>query len=181
MVARVIILKGDKVSLGILSREDAPELFRMINNPKVSIFLRFPRRIIGLVDEYEWIDNNSNVVGKSHHFGIIENKSDKIVGVTGVEDIEAMTNAHVGYFIDEEQWGNGFASEALKLIIYYSFNILNIRKLYTHVYEPNKASRRVLEKNGFQNTGVQKEHHFIEGRGYTDALYYELLNPARQK
>ena len=59
---RVIICSGDHVSLAVLVREDAPVLYRIINDPEVHRFLSSPSRIYSLVDEYEWIDNSGKLV-----------------------------------------------------------------------------------------------------------------------
>lgn len=75
---RVIICSGDHVSLAVLVREDAPVLYRIINEPEVHRFLSSPSRIYSLVDEYEWIDNSANIYEKSVNFAIIENKQRKL-------------------------------------------------------------------------------------------------------
>jgi RimJ/RimL family protein N-acetyltransferase len=55
----------------------------------------------------------------------------------------------VGYWIGQELWGQGIASRALKLFLHEETR----RPLYAHVAIQNPASRRVLEKCGFQIIG----------------------------
>ena len=81
---RVVICSGDHVSLAVLVREDAPVLYRIINEPEVHRFLSSPSRIYSLVDEYEWIDNSANVYEKSVNFAIIENKTKEVAGIIGI-------------------------------------------------------------------------------------------------
>ncbi|WP_367883519.1 GNAT family N-acetyltransferase [Thermococcus peptonophilus] len=48
-----------------------------------------------------------------------------------------------------------------------------MRKVYARVYEPNIASIRVLEKNGFELVGRMKKHSHIPGYGFVDELIFE--------
>lgn len=178
---RVIICRGEKVSLGILSREDAPDLFSLINDRDVNRMLRSPPPINSLVEEYEWIDNQSIIKGKNLNLAIVDNETMKLIGVIGVNNMESNLYGTLGYFLNKNSWEKGFATEAIKLLVEYCFNVFNIRKIIAHVYEPNTSSIRVLEKNGFKMNGRQEEHHFIESHGFVDSLYFEKLNPDRQR
>jgi RimJ/RimL family protein N-acetyltransferase len=176
-MGRVYIRKGDKISLAVLVREDAPILYKVINDPEVHKFLSKPEKIYSLVEEYEWIDNIANVDGQSMNLAIIRNDDETTVGVIGLNPITDSKSAHVGYFIQKESWGKGYTTEALGLIMDFAFNVMNLRKLYTNVYEPNMASRRVVEKNGFLICGTKKKEHFIPYLGYVDENIFEVFNP----
>jgi RimJ/RimL family protein N-acetyltransferase len=52
-------------------------------------------------------------------------------------------------------WGQGFATEAARAVIDYAFNSLGHEVLEAGARVSNPASRRVLEKCGFQWTGVR--------------------------
>jgi len=58
------------------------------------------------------------------------------------------------------------------LLVDCAFNHLNLRKVWAKVHGDNKASIRVLEKNGFTLSGRFKEHVWSDGR-YIDELIYE--------
>ncbi len=178
---RVVICSGKKISLSILSREDAPDLFRIINDRNVNRMLRFPQPVRSLVDEYEWIDNQALTSGQNLNFSIIKNENSTLIGIIGVNDIEFNMHGKLGYFISRDNWGRGFTTEAVSLLTGYCFNVLNLRKIFAYVFEPNIASIRVLERNNFKMTGRQEEHVFVEGEGFVDSLYFEKLNPNRQK
>ena len=51
----------------------------------------------------------------------------------------------VGYWLGKEYWGQGIASAALKQFL----ELIETRPLYAHVAKHNIASKRVLEKCGF--------------------------------
>jgi len=85
--------------------------------------------------------------------------------------------ADIGYWLGEPYWGKEIASDAIKLVIDHAFNVLNIRRLYTAVFDFNKASMRVLEKAGFQKEG-RAVQSIIKNGVVHDEVKYGLLNPS---
>ena len=63
---------------------------------------------------------------------------------------------------------------ALKEAIEHYFRYTDVLRIYATVYEYNTASMRVLEKAGFQKTGVHRKACFKNGQ-FINAHYYELL------
>lgn len=65
---------------------------------------------------------------------------------------------NVGYWLGREYWGRGIASAALAAFL----KQVNIRPLYAHVANHNMASRRVLEKCGFEIFHESKEEIILK-------------------
>jgi len=61
----------------------------------------------------------------------------------------------IGYWLGVSYWGRGFATEAVRALIDHAFGDLEHEMLISGARVNNPASRRVLEKCGFQWTGVQ--------------------------
>lgn len=80
----------------------------------------------------------------------------------------------LGYMMMSEHCGKGIATKAVALMLDEVFRLRNLHHVTAWVYAPNKASQRVLEKNGFQLEGVQREAVLCEGIP-TDHLVYGLL------
>ncbi len=70
------------------------------------------------------------------------------VGVLGGPDPEP------GYWLGVPYWGRGYATEAVRALIDHAFGPLGLTRLQARARVSNPASRRVLEKCGFQWTGV---------------------------
>ncbi len=66
--------------------------------------------------------------------------------------------AEVGYVIDPEHWGMGYATESLRAVVRHAFEDWGIRKLSACYFADNPASGRVLEKVGFVREGVRRKH-----------------------
>jgi len=172
---RPIIVKGEKVSLGLILKEDIQKLWLWINNREVRRYLASPDNIFFFEDELEWYERLRKNKDKNRVFAVIENKSESIVGVIGIHRIDHKNgHAEIGYFLGKEFWGRGYMSEAVKLALEYCFKWLNLRKVYAHVYGFNIASQKVLEKNGFKLVGKWKKHIYTPD-GYTDLLCYEIF------
>ena len=85
--------------------------------------------------------------------------------------------ADMGILIGEKDcWGKGYATEAIRLVAGYAFEILNLHKLVAGVYSMNEGSSRAFLKAGFMREGAFKEHYFCEGR-YVDSEMLGLLAP----
>ena len=75
-----------------------------------------------------------------------------IIGACGVTALD--DQAELGYWLGVPYWGKGYATEALHALIDYAFTDLGHEALNAGARVTNPASRRVLEKCGFQWTGV---------------------------
>lgn len=83
-------------------------------------------------------------------------------------------SAEVGYWIGEPFWGQGIATEAVKQMVIYTFTYFDIVRLYAEVFEHNKASMRVLEKNGFYLEGVRRKAVFKQEKLMDDYIWVLL-------
>jgi len=76
--------------------------------------------------------------------------------------------------IAPEEWGNGYATDALTAVCGYAFEERRLNKVYATTYATNPASSRVLEKAGFTREGVLRKEGFVDG-DYVDMYRYGLL------
>lgn len=84
--------------------------------------------------------------------------NDKIIGTISVEKLENnyRKNAEIGYYLLPEESSKGIMSGAVRQICKIAFQELNIIRITGFVFEPNIASRKVLEKNGFVLEGIMQ-------------------------
>jgi len=84
----------------------------------------------------------------------------KVVGSIGAfrqNNIHHKT-AELGYYVAEEVWGKGIATQAVKSICAYIFSNTDILRIYAEPFSRNVASCRVLEKCGFQCEGTLRSN-----------------------
>jgi RimJ/RimL family protein N-acetyltransferase len=100
-----------------------------------------------------------------------------LVGSIGLKNIDLINKkANLGYWIGEEYWGRGIATECVRLLIDYTFSSsdLGLREVTAYVFPENKASIRVLEKNGMKKKGEVNEYHEISKR-HRKSLQYIIM------
>ena len=83
-------------------------------------------------------------------------------------------SAEVGYWIGEPFWGKGVATEAVRQITEYAFYYFDLVRLYAEVFEHNKSSMRVLEKNGYYLEGVRRKSVFKNETLMDDYIWVKL-------
>jgi RimJ/RimL family protein N-acetyltransferase len=115
----------------------------------------------------------------------IEYKEDKpeqsnnlvLVGAISLKNIDLVNKkANLGYWIGEQYWGRGIATECVRLVICYAFSAaeLKLEEVYAYVYPENKASIRVLERSGMKKKGEINEYHKMSGL-YRNSLKYVMV------
>jgi RimJ/RimL family protein N-acetyltransferase len=78
------------------------------------------------------------------------------IGINLLSDIYKM-NVELGYWIAEPYWGVGIATEAVRQMTPYVFENFEINRIVAEVFEYNKTSMRVLEKNYFHLETVSRK------------------------
>ena len=152
-------------------KSDADRLVALANNENVSRYLiyTFPFPYT-LQDAVAWIDAGSkanNAVTK-----VIEYQG-RFVGSIGITPQTGWRNhaAEIGYWLGEEYWGKGIATEALRTMSAIALSDLKFKKLFAPVLGPNEASMRVLKKCGYVLEGVLKQD-VCKGGQFYDVHYY---------
>jgi ribosomal-protein-alanine N-acetyltransferase len=101
----------------------------------------------------------------------------KVIGSGGVFDFKDFPhNAEIGYILNKEYWGKGYAVEGMKAIFDYLFNVLHIHRIEAYHFAENTMSGRVMQKLGMTYEGTQIDALFLKGRYWTIKLYV-IINP----
>ena len=80
-------------------------------------------------------------------------KSDPVIGACGFTQVDRHP-PELGYWLGVKHWGKGYATEAVRAVIDHAFTDLDCDAVQSAARVTNPASRRVLEKCGFQWTGA---------------------------
>ncbi len=85
---------------------------------------------------------------------LIDNKDGIHVGDLCVKGLEDDNNPEIGYGINHEFQGRGYATEAVRLALKWAFSHSEILAVEAETDPDNIASQKVLEKCGFKETGT---------------------------
>ncbi|PID92314.1 MAG: GNAT family N-acetyltransferase [Bacteroidetes bacterium] len=165
-------LSGRNFSLRPWKMEDAEQLSRHANNPRVAASLRdaFPHPYT-LEDARSWLaaleeDPSDDVIMA------IEVDAEAVggIGLHAMKDVYRY-NAELGYWLSESYWGKGIVSEAVALMLELAFTRRHWLRVFASVFENNVGSMRVLEKNGFSRESVQRAAVMKGGQRLDEHVY----------
>ena len=83
--------------------------------------------------------------------------------------------AEIGYDLARAYWGQGIATEALKAILQFGFERMELHRIETVTIADNFASVRLLERFGFRREGTRREYSLEHDGIYHDSAVYGLL------
>jgi RimJ/RimL family protein N-acetyltransferase len=147
---RIPVLKTDRLVLRALCQRDVPVIVQLAGDRRVAEnTARIPYPYAA--DEAEQFVAQANRHNNSATFAITLNGS--LIGACGID--VRQDGAELGYWLGVPFWGCGYATEAVRAVIDYGFGALGYEVLHSGARVSNPASRRVLEKCGFQWSGVQ--------------------------
>lgn len=170
------VLKGQHIHLRGLEPDDLDFLFNTENDSNFweisSTQTPFSKYIL---EQYILNSNQDIYQTKQLRLIISENKSDEAVGIIDLFDFNPQhQRAGIGILIIKDHQQKGFASEALKILINYSFNTLNLHQLFANITTNNKNSLNLFKKFNFKEIGIKKEWVFTEGN-FKDELLLQLI------
>lgn len=113
-----------------------------------------------------WITEQHDLQGGGLHvtFVITLKDSKELIGNLSFKGSDVHSKAEIGYIIGRQWWGNGYATEALRLAIQWGFESNPLRRAYAYCFSWNDASVRVLEKAGFIREGTLRENYCANGK-----------------
>jgi RimJ/RimL family protein N-acetyltransferase len=109
-----------------------------------------------LEDAEEFIERSQEKVLKQEFktYMIFHNK--KMIGGIELRDFNEHS-CELGYWLGKKYWGKGFATEAVGRLLELGFDELNLNEIYAAYKVGNEASKKVLEKSGFQFYRLKEE------------------------
>lgn len=167
-------INQEKCTLRLLRQTDDKELAAVANNINVWNNLRDTLPHPYTPEDARNFINICMAASEPSVFGIIvDNKVAGTIGFTQQKDVQRYS-AEIGYWLGEEFWGRGIATQALNNLTSYIFRETDIVRLFGSVFDFNTASIRVLEKAGFEQIGICHKGAFKNGR-FSDFYLYEKI------
>ena len=114
--------------------------------------------------------------GRFYRWGITEKGEDSLIGVIGLVRIdEEKSECSFAYLLGCDYWGKGYGTEALKAVISFAFEELEIRRIVADHMTENPASGAVMRKAGMNHIGTEKAKYEKQCVLH-DAEIYEICN-----
>ncbi|MBT3748175.1 MAG: GNAT family N-acetyltransferase [Bacteroidetes bacterium] len=151
--------------------DDLELMLQWRNDENIRKYFREYREF-ALSQKREWYE--SMIKSSSFEmFLIIDLKENEPIGVAGITYID-WVNRHgdVHFYIGKNgEWiDDVYAPVAIKMILNYGFNVLNLNKLWTEIYEIDTKKNQFFMSLGFSIDANLREHYYWEGKYYSSHL-----------
>lgn len=169
-------LIGDRIYLRPLEPGDANDAYvNWLNDPAVTRFMQtgaFPTTKESL---RRYVQQAAQFPG-TVLLAVVEKDTDRHVGNIKLGPIHQIHHrAELGIMIgDKARWGRGYGREAMRLVLGYAFDRLNLHKVTLGVEAGHGTALRLYRGLGFAVEGTQRQQLFRDGR-YRDNLLLGLL------
>ncbi|MGH4118914.1 GNAT family N-acetyltransferase [Clostridium sp.] len=179
LIKRDLSIKGRNINIQVLTQGDAEEVldFQLRNREFLKRFEPFrdasfytlDNQKHNLIESYKQFLNGNGI-----NFGIY--KDSKFIGKIRISNIVmgVFKNAFIGYSIDEKEQGNGYMKEAVKLVVEYAFEELELHRIEATTLIDNEKSQRVLRSCGFKELGISEEYLYINGSWRDHMVFYKV-------
>lgn len=172
-------LHTDRLILRTIAQSDALALFPLINDLDVAAHMLniphpYPQDLL-----VSWIQ--AALESMEHHermdMTIILKESGMPIGVCAINQICLdHQRGEVGYWLGKRYWGRGYMTEAVRRLLEYGFDDLDLYRIHGRCFMSNPASARVLEKAGMTLEGCARGEVLKNGK-HLDVLHFGLIEP----
>lgn len=168
-------LVGERIYLSPRNSEDAEIFTKWMNDFEITDYTGRTPTIMTLDAEKKYLENK-NMDLSTTAFAIIDLESDKMIGTLSLEEINYNNRTAVlGIFIGEPEYrSNGYGSEAIKLLLDFAFNYINLNSIRLSVLSCNERAIKCYEKCGFKEAGKWRKSKFVNGK-YYDTIFMDIL------
>lgn len=154
-------------------KEDAQEIAKAANNPKIAQNLRnsFPHPYS--VDDAKWfVADCIAKEGEKQLTRAIEvgGRAAGSIGIFLMEDVYEKSG-ELGYWLAEDYWRQGIISQAVQMICREAFAAFDLVRIFAEPFANNTGSRRVLEKAGFTYEGTMRSGVYKNGEIHSYCMY----------
>ena len=152
------MFETQRLILRNFKEEDLKDFYELTSNKKIG-------SMSGLI--YLTDINSAKVLlkdftNKQHLFAIVLKNINKVVGLIELMDYDEKSykgidivegTKEIAFLLNESYWGKGIMQEAMKVVLQWAFQELEITKILSGNYEENIQSAKFQEKIGFKKIG----------------------------
>jgi RimJ/RimL family protein N-acetyltransferase len=170
-IERPVVVPGERIFLSTVNKADLPLFARWFADLELTTYLGRMGMAFMPDHEQEWYDS---VVRDQdlRTFSIIVREDLRPIGSVSLGKLgNRAQTAELGIAIgDKTAWGQGYGTEAVRLITDFGFTFLNLHTIYLWHAGFNERGHRAYLKAGFRNAGRLRGMRVFNGKRYDDIL-----------
>ncbi|PTQ80359.1 ribosomal-protein-alanine N-acetyltransferase [Trichococcus patagoniensis] len=166
------ILEGERILLRPVGLVDAADMFEYASDEETTRFVFETHRDRAMTEE---AIANYFMAAPAGKYALVVKHTKKMIGTIDIRPNMNDRIAEIGYTLNKDYRGNGYMTEAGKLVTALAFEVLGMEKVFAMHDILNPASGEVMKRLGMQPEGVLRRHKVFKGRS-CDMAYYGILN-----
>ena len=169
-------LETDRLILRLWQESDAPDLFEYAKDPRVGPSAGWP--------VHETIETSNMIIDgfikENDVYAIVLKEENKVIGSLGLheyksdEALAGEVQREVGYVLNPIYWGQGLVPEAVKAVIKYGFEELDLDLIWCGYFSFNEKSKSVVHKCGFNYQFTKNKTLPLLENKEVEQLYYNI-------
>lgn len=170
------ILETPRMFLRQIVDADVQEMFFLRSDKRVMKYIdrplcHSPEDALALIRSIE--ENRVNSEGIA--WGMCLRDDPRLIGTIGYWRMKIHNfRAEIGYMLHPDFHRMGLTSEAMKFVMGFGFEKMNLHSIEAHINPGNHASAQLLEKLGFVREAYFREDYYFNGK-FLDTAIYSLL------
>ncbi len=169
------ITSGERVTLRTVESEDVPFVQRASADPEIRYPLGNPVRTQEQITVSDDDGHDQFLVCLEDGVGPGQPDAGEVERIGQVDVMDAdYKRPRLGYWLVPEVHGEGYAREAVSLVVDYVFRTYDTPAVEAEAYDFNDASRGLLKSLGFVEEGRLRKYMFVDGE-HRDMVQYGLL------
>ena len=155
--------KGDRLTLRAITRDDLPRYVSWLNDPDVTKYLGHIAPL-NLDDETAWYERQRSDQGVLHL--AIDTPEGIHIGSVSLMNIDTRSQkAELGIMIGlKSDWGKGYGTEAINIILDYGFKTLNLNRIFLYVDTEHAGGITCYQRCGFTQEGELRQETYRDGQ-----------------
>ncbi|WP_409509733.1 GNAT family N-acetyltransferase [Bacillus spizizenii] len=172
------VLESENLVLSNIEEEHAQNVFSIYDHDKVFEYCGIiPKHNIKTVEKMiSHFDRDYNKKSRIKWGIFPKSQENTLTGIIEAMDFNQKVNmVSIGYYLAEEYWGKGFATESVRMLVSFLFEKVNVNRIQAKVMPANENSKNVLLKNNFMKEGLVRQASYWSGKGVVDLEMYGIL------
>lgn len=176
-------LHTDRLTLRRLGAADVDDMFDYAKRRDVTEHLRwYPHQSKKYTSDYLRYISARYKLGDFYDWAVVEKESGKMIGTCGFTSFDLPhDSAEIGYVLNPEFHGKGYATEAATRVLEFGFSELSLHRIEARFMKENTASLRVMEKLGMTLEGYRRDGMLIKEKYRTIGVCSILCHEWRER
>lgn len=169
------VLESDRLILRQFIDSDLESVFLGLSNPEIIKYYGVSFETLEATKEqmtwFSELENNQNGIW----WAVCSKEDGRFLGAGGLNDLSKKDRkAEIGFWLLTENWGKGYMSEAMPIILDHAFNSIGLHRIEGFVDSQNANCKRAIERLEFILEGTMRDCEIKDGNYVSLDIYSKI-------